>query len=122
MWAVVGVAVVAGWTAVRTGASLANRAQPASIRELSLHQARWMHKRVRVEGVLRGFSDSGRGPYDVLESEEGFRVAVEDVPSEVLARFMGARVLCQGTFGFREGVGILLSVDKIEPAPAAPAP
>lgn len=86
-----------------------------SAETLFMHREQWLGKRVIVDGTLELFSP-GPGEYFALE-DQGFRVGLKGGDPAVLKSDVGHRLSAEGEFGFVDGFGAYVSLERFEPAP-----
>jgi hypothetical protein len=81
---------------------------------LFMHREQWLGKRVIVDGTLELFSP-GAGQYFAVE-DQGFRVGLKGGDPAVLKDDVGRRISAEGEFGFVDGFGAYVSLERLDPA------
>lgn len=94
-----------------------------SLASLNANQLRWDGEQVRTEGVVATF-DEPRHYWIEDDAPNRVELVEGDDPLEGLDELVGATVLVEGRFTFRDDEGRRISVDRlevVEPAPTAAA-
>jgi len=83
--------------------------------DLFMQREKWLGRRVLVDGVLERFSPAA-GEYFALE-DAGFRVGLRGGDPAALREEVGRRVTAEGEFGFGDGYGAYVELERLDRAP-----
>lgn len=113
------IVTAAGWLSRRTAPS--DQILTPSLEQLNRQPEGYEGDQVRATGIVRVFEPGTRGEYYVLEEAGQYRVGIHGVPLATLRPLTNAQMTIQGTFRFKDGVGVYVDVTRWSIPPATPA-
>ncbi len=116
---IVAIITLAGWISRSTSPD--EDVLTPTLLQLTQRTDVYQDKRVLVTGDVRVFEAGTPDEYYVLEEAGQFRVAIRGLPLTTLRPLTNARMVVEGVYHFKDGVGRYIDVADWSTPPAPPA-